>query len=327
MIQQLSRSKRPAVETMNADIVYLLCPYLDLGSLSCFAAAYPQWSAVFHHFLRKRMPLIRLILQCGVENDGEDNVQSGEGSGDLRNDTVMKYVVAERELELPLSQCWNLEIELPQSAWKYVPFEAIAITGISITQKNCCPLPEEVHDLLAKVTASSLFMEFSTRLEARRVVRAVRLLQGSNVFFKDASKGYTDKEPIVHLSELTNVRRVIYLGRMVMLEKDLLEALHGDFVVLITRHLSPRQSAWVEKLLEKHFRAMEANQNPGLSSGYLCDIHLGPGITGLMYTKHACYACPCRDCLKQTIDVTGTGYDSHPIKFNEILFSVACFNR
>lgn len=54
-------------ESMNADIVYALCSYLDLGSLFSLAAAYPSWSAIIHQYMRKKKLKVQLFL---VSEDG-----------------------------------------------------------------------------------------------------------------------------------------------------------------------------------------------------------------------------------------------------------------
>uniref|UniRef100_A0A183G4R0 Ubiquitin-like domain-containing protein n=1 Tax=Heligmosomoides polygyrus TaxID=6339 RepID=A0A183G4R0_HELPZ len=57
------------VEDMNADIIFILCPYLELGSLSCLAAAYPQWSAIIHRHLKKKYNKTFLKLEFGMDNE------------------------------------------------------------------------------------------------------------------------------------------------------------------------------------------------------------------------------------------------------------------
>lgn len=312
---------------MNADIIYLLCSYLDLGSLSCFALACPQWSATVHRYLKKRIRTIRLNIQFGAENNDDDNFQSGEGSGDFHNDTIVTYTVGEGEFELPLSHCGGLGYELPKYAWKYLPHEVIEITGISIKQKNDFPLPEEVYEFLATVTTASLFMEFSTRLEARRVFRTVRFRKEPIVFFRDVSEGPKNKEPIVRLSELKNLGHVGYVGRMMMLGVDLLEALDTDLFTYITQETTSRQSVWAARLLDKHLTALiAAKRDPGFPSGYVCDIQEDATITEPVYVKHSCGLDACRGCQMRTIRVLGTGFDCRPTQSNEVAFSVTDFS-
>ncbi|VDO64266.1 unnamed protein product [Heligmosomoides polygyrus] len=49
------------MESLNADIVLHMCPHMDLGTLSCFAVAYPKWQSLALRFIQKRTWGIRAI--------------------------------------------------------------------------------------------------------------------------------------------------------------------------------------------------------------------------------------------------------------------------
>lgn len=57
---------RSSHETMNADIILLLCPHLDLESLSSLAGAYPMFSSIVHKHLEKKKLEIELNLVSEV---------------------------------------------------------------------------------------------------------------------------------------------------------------------------------------------------------------------------------------------------------------------
>ncbi|VDO99510.1 unnamed protein product [Heligmosomoides polygyrus] len=53
-------------ESMNADIIYTFCPYLDLGSLFALAAAYPIWSPIIRsHMEKKKLDITLLVVSEG----------------------------------------------------------------------------------------------------------------------------------------------------------------------------------------------------------------------------------------------------------------------
>lgn len=47
---------------MNPNIIYNLCPYLDVKSMLCLSAAYPQWSAIVHDYLKKKFWKLQLMV-------------------------------------------------------------------------------------------------------------------------------------------------------------------------------------------------------------------------------------------------------------------------
>lgn len=49
-------------ESMNADIVLMLCPYLDLGSLLSMTAAYPKWSHIIRKHIEKKKLQVSLTV-------------------------------------------------------------------------------------------------------------------------------------------------------------------------------------------------------------------------------------------------------------------------
>lgn len=89
---------------MNADIVFLLCPYLDFGSLSCFAAAYPQWSTAIYSHLKKKMLAIKLNLEFGTRNsESKGGFPSDERRGDSPKGNVVVYNIETEEMKPPQS--------------------------------------------------------------------------------------------------------------------------------------------------------------------------------------------------------------------------------
>ncbi|VDP36082.1 unnamed protein product [Heligmosomoides polygyrus] len=75
------------------------------------------------------------------------------------------------------------------------------------------------------------------------------------------------RRPIIALSELKNVDKVLYYGRMVMLAEDLTAALDSDHVSLTTQDASAKQVYWVAKLGEEYFKTHET-KNERLTSVY-----------------------------------------------------------
>lgn len=53
-------------ENMNSDIVYTLCPYLDLRSLFALAAAYPIFSPLGRKYMEKEKLKVKLKLVSDV---------------------------------------------------------------------------------------------------------------------------------------------------------------------------------------------------------------------------------------------------------------------
>lgn len=55
---------------MNADIISILCRYLsqDLGSLSCLAVAYPQWSKIVYRCLQENIKSVDLKVVSGLHS-------------------------------------------------------------------------------------------------------------------------------------------------------------------------------------------------------------------------------------------------------------------
>lgn len=48
---------------MSPDIVYTLCPYLDLASMFSLAAAYPIWSNMVHKYVKKLEVELMLVSE------------------------------------------------------------------------------------------------------------------------------------------------------------------------------------------------------------------------------------------------------------------------
>lgn len=172
-----------------------------------------------------------------------------------------------------------------------------------------------MHTLLAKVTTTDLYLQFSMRDEARRVLRAIRFRAGSTVYLRDMSKGYSDKRPIIALSELKNVDKVLYYGRMVMLAEDLTAALDSDHVSLTTQDASAKQVYWVAKLGEEYFKTHET-KNERLTSVY--------GLFQYVYEREVDNEGARRNSEPRKIRVFGHCCDGVH-KFNEVSFVVENF--
>ncbi|VDO30227.1 unnamed protein product [Heligmosomoides polygyrus] len=87
-------------ESMNADIVYMLCPYLDLGSLFSLAAAYPIWSGVIRKYMMNKLE------EC-----------------ELNVEALNCFELRHKQWEL-----------IPKSIWKEVPFGVLDIHDIEVIQ-------------------------------------------------------------------------------------------------------------------------------------------------------------------------------------------------
>lgn len=60
---QISSCFRHVMERLNADIIFMVCCYLDLGSLSSLAAALPHWSSVIFGTLKTRVWAIKMVSE------------------------------------------------------------------------------------------------------------------------------------------------------------------------------------------------------------------------------------------------------------------------
>ncbi|VDP05186.1 unnamed protein product [Heligmosomoides polygyrus] len=124
---------------MNPNIIYNLCPYLDVKSMLCLSAAYPQWSAIVHDYLKKKfwkLQLMDFVSMCG----SFDPVI-------LLSRTGRVECKAKREQ-------WEI---IPVSYWKYVPFEVLNISSMEIYQFDVSKdgtihFPDEMFDMLTRVT-------------------------------------------------------------------------------------------------------------------------------------------------------------------------------
>lgn len=188
---------------MNADIVYKLCPHLDLGSLFALAAAYPVWSPLVRKYMEKKKLDVVVLLEC------HEKVETFE------------------YLE-PLTNVFGV---LPKCVWKEVPSCVLDIRILSITQKGWSAISEDTYAVLTKITTSRLDLTFCRRSEARRVLQTISFRPHSHLSLGEQSIA-PDKEPILVQSEVAHFKRIDYSGYADMLHNDLLEALDTEIAIL-----------------------------------------------------------------------------------------------
>ncbi|VDP04048.1 unnamed protein product [Heligmosomoides polygyrus] len=238
---------------MNADIVFMLCPYLDLRSLFCFAAACPKWSGIIHeHVEKKKLELVVKLdrYQCWKLDGNGITVSNGSAAGYCG---VFSYD-ARRRRDVQV----GMLIELPNSVWNHVAFHVMDVSCVEINQTGWSTFSEDVYALLGKLSTAELKLVFRRRDEARRILGAIIFKPRALVKLDERSKGL-DKEPILRKSQLASLKTVEYSGDMKMLSKDLLEALDYDYVIARSNG-SDHQThmLWFNAFVEEYLKANSA---------------------------------------------------------------------
>lgn len=220
---------------MNPNIIYNLCPYLDVKSMLCLSAAYPQWSAIVHDYLKKKfwkLQLMDFVSMCG----SFDPVI-------LLSRTGRVECKAKREQ-------WEI---IPVSYWKYVPFEVLNISSMEIYQFDVSKdgtihFPDEMFDMLTRVTTSELTIKFDRCDTARRVLETIHLRPDSFVTLVDMSAELSEDSILQH-SAVANCRRMDYKGKRNKLWRELRKLLNADYVTVYVTPFAPIKGI-VKKIVE-----------------------------------------------------------------------------
>lgn len=220
---------------MNADIISVLCPHLDLKCLFGLTAAYPQWSRLIFRHITKKVPCVELEVRKEVEWELHWRV------GKLNSDCFGSVEYYQDEME-----------KLPKSVWMYLPFDLMNITKVVLIQDSLSSFPEELYSVLAKITTAVLYFEYGSVSEARKILQTISFQSGSNVAIVGLSEE-KDEELILPWDRLANFSRLERFGFMVSMSKELLAALDSDHTLLSMDHSLPVPvSCWVEKLVEAY---------------------------------------------------------------------------
>ncbi|VDP05187.1 unnamed protein product [Heligmosomoides polygyrus] len=206
---------------MNDDIIYTLCSYLDVVSLSCLAAAHPRWSTVVHHYLKNTIMCFSLKLNFSRAADVECTVTGSFSPGTIEYKTDRSG--------------WK---KIPEYAWKYLPLTVIPVYALEITQ----------------VTVSSLEYEFCRLDVARRVLQEVTLCPGGSADLGYASADESG-EPLLPRDYLTKFKSLRYSGDIVTFERDLFAMMDFDRVeIYIDGDISAPLACWMDVFVEvAHF--------------------------------------------------------------------------
>lgn len=208
---------------MNADIIRLLCPHLDLQSLFSLTAAYPMWSSLIHKHLEKKKLTVELQLEFGQYSGPE--ICNVKCQGEL---------------------C----VSCPRSIWNHIPFHVMDVSRVDIIMNEWSTLAEDVYALLSKVTTTCLNITFRRRDVVRKLLETIHFKPWAAVKLQEQSKG-VDREPILRKSQLASFQTVEYSGDMRMISKDLLEALDHDYVIAFAYGKRGSQcKPWFDELVE-----------------------------------------------------------------------------
>lgn len=192
------------MQFLNTDIVLELCARMDLGTLSSFAVAYPEWESLTHRTIQKKSwgviasvrrgraileycsldnskePVISHLKCCGKKADNESH--SEDGSNANTSAFTLKEKI-KRALSVKRDTDFREVAELPKFAWKHVPFHLMKISTVKVGVLHNEPteLFSEVIEVLAKITTDRLFLACNFQQEARKVLQAITFRPGSIV--------------------------------------------------------------------------------------------------------------------------------------------------
>ncbi|VDP05429.1 unnamed protein product [Heligmosomoides polygyrus] len=200
------------MERLNADIIFMVCCYLDLGSLSSLAAALPHWSSVIFGTLKTRVWAIKMRIL--------PQFTTVEYCSMLRSKCSTSRDGAEEESpRMNLVLCdWE---GLQASIWKHVPFDMLKIAIFDVTQFGASELPQKLNKALRKITTSQLSLKFETRTEARKVLQTISFNPGSTIYLHELSF-QAAKEPMLQQCSLENIRDLWFSGDVLSSDLSLL---------------------------------------------------------------------------------------------------------
>ncbi|WKX90906.1 hypothetical protein Q1695_009617 [Nippostrongylus brasiliensis] len=216
------------LEQLGADVLFLLCSYLDLPSLASMATAFPQWSTLIYRRQMSRLWAFKLrilpqytTLECSCVDKPKPS-----SDGTLEDQSRISLLMGPWE-------------DLERTLWKDMPFHMLNIAIVDITQFGSSEMPTEMNEVLSKMRTRQLSLKFETRSEARKVLQMISFEKDATIYFHELSF-HTANEALLPGCRLSNVKDLWFSGDL--MPDDLSLVLESEVSRLCLNSDSLRQS-------------------------------------------------------------------------------------